>query len=77
MDYLANVKETITDIIKNKGYKQPVLCLSFDSGQGKLLSTGKIGDLEGSSIGLYQIDAKLNFICRRQGEGGLTVTFQR
>ena len=77
MDYLSNVKETITDLIRDKGYKQPVLCLSFDSGQGKLLSTGKIGDLEGSPIGIYQIDAELNFICRRQGEGGFAITFQR
>ena len=75
MDYLSNVKETITDLIRDKGYKQPVLCLSFDSGQGKLLSTGKIGDLEGSFIGIYKIEANLNFICRRYGEGSLVVTF--
>lgn len=75
MDYLSNVKETITDLIRDKGYKQPVLCLSFDSSQGKLLSTGKIGDLEGSFIGIYKIEANLNFICRRYGEGSLVVTF--
>ena len=75
MDYLSNVKETITDLIRDKGYKQPVLCLSFDSGQGKLLSTGKIGDLEGSFIGIYKIEVNLNFICRRHGEGSLVVTF--
>ena len=48
VDFLANVKDVIGDLVRSKGYKQPVLCLSFDSGQGKLLATGKLGDLEGT-----------------------------
>lgn len=47
VDFLSNVKDVIGDLVRSKGYKQPVLCLSFDSGQGKLLATGKLGDLEG------------------------------
>ena len=56
VDFLSNVEKTFTDLIQDKGYKQAVLCLSFDSGQGKMLVTGKLADLEGRfySSPLYQ-----------------------
>ena len=42
--YISNVKELLIDKAEAKGFKEPGVCVSLDSGQGKFLVTGKLYD---------------------------------
>ena len=46
VDYIADLKGFLTELIAEHGFEKPVLSLSMDSGQGQFLFGGRLGDLE-------------------------------
>ena len=51
--YIATVKQLLTDRITVKGYTNPGVVVSLDSGAGKFLVTGKVYDRDNLSGMLY------------------------
>ena len=42
--YISKVRELLIDRAKERGFKEPGVCVSLDSGAGKFLVSGKLYD---------------------------------